>query len=116
MRRKRNELTKSIDGVDRMSIRVGGRLTLSQIADQLTTYGYMMHDFATYSAEHGYTPDPKIIRAVLSSRQAVIKTLQDCIWHDGVERAGYVIGAEGLEDTREEVLAHLRTLWPGETI
>ncbi len=114
MRRMKNELTGSIDGTDRVSVSIKARFTLGNMADQLTAYGYTMHDFATHTHEDGYAPDVKVIRAVLTSRQAVIKAVQDCIYSDGVERAGYIIGDEGLDDVREAILAHLRTLWPGE--
>ncbi len=112
MPRKRNEFTRSIDGVGRVTVSVSGRLTLMEVADQIAAHGYM-NDLATYSAEEGFKPDVKMIRAVFTSRQAVMKMLQDCLWSYGSERAGCVIGDENLEGVREAVLTHLRTLWVG---
>ena len=115
MRGKKNELTPSIDGTDRLTVNIKVRMSLDDMAHYLTAYGYMIHDFATHTYEDGYVADMGVIRAVLTSRQAAVKVAQDCIWSNGVERAGYVIGDENLHEVRDAVLAHLRTLWPGET-
>ncbi len=108
--RPRNQLNRSKDGVDRVSLKVDFRLTLEDMALYLTA----SHKFITNDDDtSAVIVDRDMVRKHLTSRATVVKEVQDYLWREGTERASYIVGDQDLGHIQWTLEHHLSVVWCG---
>ncbi len=103
------KMTKSVDGNERLDMRVSYRMTLDEVAVFITAE--LTTDLAEDGEWDSKEPSRKAIEAALTSRQVAMKIAQTCMVNYGAETPHYRVGDGNLNDIKNAVLARLTELW-----
>lgn len=103
MPRDRFELTRSHDGLRRLNLRLRERLTLDDLALFVTAELHESRSGVQWTLED--------VRAILPSKTAAYRFVQDQIRDCGTYRASYTVGDNDLNEAAKLVRDRLRELW-----